>query len=224
MSEGYFTRATLLPSARNTHWYRQALQRGAVYRDHAVVWRLFPGDGLARDFVFRVGAHRNDDTLQYYIVSRRKPVEVSEEIRAEVKPYRPRFSAGEKLAFSLRANPTVSRGVGGTRSKRHDVLMDAKKGKSGSGVQEAVADAAAGWLIDRGTSVGLRFDPDLLRFDRYQQHVSARRGGAALRFSSLDFDGMAVVADPELLTAALFNGVGHSKGFGCGLLMVRRTG
>ncbi len=34
---------------------------------------------------------------------------------------------------------------------------------------------------------------------------------------------MAKVIDPDRLTKALLEGVGHSKGFGCGLLLVRRV-
>jgi CRISPR system Cascade subunit CasE len=226
VSEGYFTRATLLPAAKIANWYRQAAWRGELHRDHAAVWRLFPGDGISRDFIFRVGSTRDDGALQYYVVSRRKPVDVSGEIQAEVKPYQPRFNVGEQLTFSLRANPTVSRGESGARSKRHDVLMDAKKGKVGEMAHEAIAKAATGWLVNRGPSIGLAIDPDpkMLRFDSYRQYVSSRRGGAPLRFSSLDFDGMAVVTDVARLTEALFTGVGHSKGFGCGLLLVRRAG
>lgn len=224
MSEGYFTRATVFPTAKASDWYRQALWRGELHRDHAAVWRLFPGDRAPRDFLFRVGAAKRAGELLYYVVSRRQPVEVPGQSRVEVKAYEPRFTVGEAVTFSLRANPTVSRGVGGARSKRHDVLMDAKRGKAGEAAQQAIAKAAAGWLVNRGPAIGLTIDPLVLRFDRYRQHVSARRGGDALRFSSLDFAGMATVADSDRLTDALLSGVGHGKGFGCGLLLVRRTG
>jgi CRISPR system Cascade subunit CasE len=206
-----------------TDWYRQAISRGELYRDHAAVWRLFPGDGMLRDFLYRVGAVESDGALQYYVVSRRQPVEESGQVRVEAKPYQPRFTVGEAVTFALRANPTVSRGVGGARSKRHDVLMDAKMRKSGEAAQEAIAEAARGWLINRGPGIGLMIDHSALRFDGYRQHVSSRRRVAPLRFSSLDFDGRAVVADPARLNEALFSGVGHSKGFGCGLLLVRRS-
>ena len=43
----------------------------------------------------------------------------------------------------------------------------------------------------------------------------------AIQFSSLDYQGVAEVVDPEALRKALFEGVGHAKSFGCGLLLVR---
>lgn len=222
MTDGYFTRATLLPSGLSGAWHRNALMRGAMHRDHALVWRLFPGDGMPRDFVYRVGVPTSDGAIPYYIVSQRRPVAVPGEVRTDVKVYRPHFSVGDTLSFSLRANPTVSRGVAGARSKRHDVLMDAKKGKSGLAAEEAVTNAASTWLLSRAESLGLTIEPTTLRFDGYRQHRSIRRSGAALRFSSVDFEGLAVVTNPLRLITALFDGVGHSKGFGCGLLLVRR--
>jgi len=224
VGEGYFTRATLLPDARAAEWYRHAMQRGPLYCDHAAVWRLFPGDELPRDFLFRVGAERADGSRLYYVVSRRAPVAIPGHISIETKAYQPRFQSGETVVFSLRANPTVSRGKGGARSKRHDVLMDAKRGAARDHIPEAVSAAAIGWMVDRAPSIGLSLDSKHLQFDGYRQRTARRSGGSTLQFSSVDFDGTAVVVDPARLTPALFAGVGHSKGFGCGLLLVRRAG
>lgn len=223
MSSGFISRVTLLPQARLSGWHRQALQRGEVYRDHAVVWKLFPGDGNERDFLFRAGGARSDGSLMYYVVSRREPSELAGALEVECKAYQPTFDAGDRLGFTLRANPTVSRGTGGTRSKRHDVLMDAKKGKRGEDARTAMEVAAADWLVSRAEGVGLVVDDSSMHFDGYRQHRCIRNGQAPLQFSSIDFHGIAVVRDPARLIEALFTGVGHSKGFGCGLLLVRRA-
>ncbi|MOA57566.1 CRISPR associated protein [compost metagenome] len=50
-----------------------------------------------------------------------------------------------------------------------------------------------------------------------------KRKGNCIEFSTLDYQGMAQVADPERLGKALLEGVGHSRGFGCGLLLVKRV-
>ncbi len=42
-------------------------------------------------------------------------------------------------------------------------------------------------------------------------------------FSSVDFEGEIEVTDTELFTKALFDGIGPAKGFGCGLMLVRRV-
>lgn len=226
MSEGFFSRVMLLPATRATDWHRDAMGGGELRRDHAAVWRLFPGDGMVRDFLFRTGVPRGDGAAQYYVVSRRRPVAIPGELEVETKVYRPAFAAGERIAFSLRANPTVSRGERGRRGQRHDVLMNAKRigkesGKSPDEIQEAIATAAREWLLKRSDAIGLVIDGESLRFDGYRQQVSGRRGGDVQRLSTVDFDGAGTVSDPALLLEALFTGLGHSKGFGCGLLLVR---
>jgi CRISPR system Cascade subunit CasE len=40
----------------------------------------------------------------------------------------------------------------------------------------------------------------------------------------LDYKGVLCVTDTELFKTTLFNGIGRSKAFGCGLMMVRRVG
>jgi CRISPR-associated protein Cas6/Cse3/CasE subtype I-E len=55
--------------------------------------------------------------------------------------------------------------------------------------------------------------------DGYQQH-SEKAG--RLRFSTVDFSGELTVIDPTAFALALRDGLGHSKAFGCGLMLVRR--
>lgn len=49
------------------------------------------------------------------------------------------------------------------------------------------------------------------------------RKGKTAGFSSVDFEGEIEVVDAELLSKGLFDGIGPSKAFGCGLLLVRRV-
>jgi len=43
-----------------------------------------------------------------------------------------------------------------------------------------------------------------------------------ITFSTLDFSGILGVTDPGQFRNTLFNGIGPAKGFGCGLMMVKR--
>lgn len=42
-------------------------------------------------------------------------------------------------------------------------------------------------------------------------------------FSSVDFTGELQITDIEKFQRILFNGLGRSKAFGCGLLMIKRA-
>jgi len=56
--------------------------------------------------------------------------------------------------------------------------------------------------------------------DGYAQHRGKR---GQISISTVDFAGQLTVTDPVALKQALFDGIGHAKAFGCGLLLVRRV-
>ena len=59
--------------------------------------------------------------------------------------------------------------------------------------------------------------------DGYRTHTVRRRGRAPICFSTLDFSGLLTVTAPEKFLSALYGGIGPAKGFGCGLLLVKRV-
>lgn len=84
------------------------------------------------------------------------------------------------------------------------------------------------WLVAKGCKHGFSLSKD--NHDQYKVQNSAYRWqsikadkGIKSGFSSVDFTGELEVADVVELTKALFEGVGRSKAFGCGLMLVRRV-
>ncbi len=216
----YFSHVRLQASLRQDDWLRGLVRHGEPYRDHALIWRLFPGDGMARDFLFR----RLEDERSFYVVSARPPQPDSGLFQIRSKPYAPQLEQGAWLRFDLRANPTVSLRQEDGRSRRHDVLMHAKHEASVEqrGQLRQVLDAAGrDWLLARAERWGLSIRAESVLQNGYQQQ-RLRRKGRTIEYSSLDYQGLAEVTDPQRLRQALLEGVGHSKGFGCGLLLVRR--
>jgi CRISPR system Cascade subunit CasE len=60
--------------------------------------------------------------------------------------------------------------------------------------------------------------PDI---ERYTQHSSQKKGGHTIRFSSVDFQGMLTVADPQTFSHQYRLGFGRAKAMGCGLMLIR---
>jgi len=95
-------------------------------------------------------------------------------------------------------------------------------------ILKATADGALQkWLILKGERHGFRLSKNFN--DQYKLQNSAYRWqsikadkGIKSGFSSVDFTGELEVADVMEFTKALFEGVGRSKAFGCGLMLVRR--
>lgn len=223
----------LTPAAGHDH--RAAQERlDGPYADHQWLWLWFPADPDAnRDFLFR--RHEPSETLRYYVLSSRPPAERLGAWEAQTRPYAPQLEVGEQLTFELRANPTVRHGHDG-KSKRHDVVMNAKKTllqSRGLGrwadwddagkpmLQQLVHDACSKWLERRGERFGFAVDMSSLVIEGYDQHLEQHDRN--LRFSTVDVAGQLTIVDPEAFQVALLHGIGSAKAFGCGLLLVRRV-
>lgn len=168
----------------------------------------------------------------FYVLSKRKPENVSGLLRVESKEYNPDLKEGMRLMFDLRANPVVARSVEGRKhSQKHDILMDEKVKARKEGVtdknkiQKRMQYAAAQWLVNRGPLYGFIIEKNgsecKLDAFAYQQHSLRKKGNTNIRFSSIDFAGNITVTDPEKFKKALFSGIGPAKSFGCGLLLVK---
>lgn len=217
---------------------------GGPYAEHQWLWRFFPAEpGSPRDFLFR----RRDAATgpKFYVVSQRPAQAPGSAWQINSRPYSPAVPAGARLHFDLRANPVVTHTADG-RSARHDVVMAAKKQllaarglaswddwkadrRNPEGVPdprpalyELVRTTCAAWLDKRADANGFALDGDSLAVEAYQQQRGGKNG--CLRFSTVDFRGELTVTDPERFARALETGIGPAKAFGCGLLLVRRTG
>lgn len=87
------------------------------------------------------------------------------------------------------------------------------------------------WLTHQGERLGFKLVADgngltKLQTSAYQWHGLSAKGGKGDKsgFSSVDFTGELQITDMDKFKEALFAGIGRSKAFGCGLLMVRRCG
>jgi CRISPR system Cascade subunit CasE len=220
----YFSRITLRPDAEpdSVVWCDE------TYAVHRLVWTLFNSGAsvVERDFVFRAELGRVPRIL---CVSAREPVDPTGIWIVETKSYDPRLRAGMRLAFSLRANPVVSRPGKDGRSRRHDVVMDAKRQSRETGgdpfsYPEAVQSACSAWLMRRRDRMGAEIDEKSLRCDGYRVlRIRRGKGQGVMTLGTAEIQGHLTVRDPDALREVLFSGLGHGKGFGCGLLMVRRA-
>ena len=193
---------------------------------HHLVWSLFAdGADRKRDFLWReTGAGA------FLILSARQPEDRHGLFEIdEPKPFTPALEPGDRLGFSLRANPVVRRRhPSHRRSVKHDVVMDALRShaKSERAVQrfEIIREQGFVWLDRQGTKAGFRIDSADVAVDAYDQHRIARTGSAsAMLYSTLDFEGILTVSDPVTLLPAIAQGFGAAKAYGCGLMLIRRA-
>lgn len=202
--------------------------RGSPSRQpgHHLVWSLFSDSAdRKRDFLWR-----ETGTGAFFILSARRPEDRHGLFEIdEPKPFTPDLEPGDRLGFSLRANPVVRRRHSShRRSAKHDVVMDALRShaKGGRANQrfEIIRKQGFAWLDRQGQKAGFRIEPDDVTVDGYDQHRIARTGPVpAMLYSTLDFEGILTVSDPTTLLPAIAHGFGAAKAYGCGLMLIRRA-
>ena len=193
---------------------------------HHLVWSLFADDpNRRRDFLWR-----EMETGVFLILSARQPEDRHDLFEiAEPKPFAPALEAGDRLAFSLRANPVIRRrDPSRSRSVKHDVVMDALRSRSNGDRAAHRLDAAReeglAWLERQGVRAGFAVRANGVRVDGYVQHRISRKGsGPSMLYSTLDFQGVLTVGDPDSLLPAIARGFGAAKAYGCGLMLIRRA-
>ena len=191
-----------------------------VMAAHRLVWSLMPADPDARrDFLWR------EEAPGRFLVLSPRPPGASALFDVEAKPFEPALSAGDRLRFILRANPTVSSSTTDGRSTRHDVVMHALRAvpqPERAAARPALAQQeGAAWLDRVGQQHGFAVEPGL-RADGYQT-LQLPRAGRAIQLGTLEYEGILQVTDPKLFVERLVVGFGRARAFGCGLMLVRRA-
>ena len=212
---------------------RAGLYENGRYAEHQWLWRLFADSPeRKRDFVYRRMKPSQNDRLNapyFLVVSEREPEDGPFLRRLVVKPYEPQLATGERVAFSLRCNPVVTRPGKEGRRSRVDMVQDARLRLKREGVPEAAMprrtvlaqEIAPEWLTRH--DFGLEVDAESIQVEAYDQLRFDRPKGGKITLARLDLLGAGTVRDPEALRHALYKGVGRARGFGFGLLLVRRA-
>lgn len=226
----YFSRVSIDPTSVDASRLASEVC-GNGYREHQHLWRLFETDPDAkRDFLFRQ-ERLSAGFPRFYLLSNRRPRQEDEVWHIETKEFRPVLHSGQRLAFSLRVNPVVTRRDEKGRQQRHDVVMDLKYRNNYRKIPESerpsmtqlIEEGGRKWLSTRAERNGFCFLDEEVRIEGYQQYQAAKRGrNTPIQYSTLDFAGLLTVEDTSLFQFALSNGIGPAKAFGCGLLMLRR--
>ena len=218
----YFTRITFNTFTDMKKLAQELYQNS--YLEHQLLWQLFDGDSKAkRDFLYRQTVEQG--RTKYYILSKRKPTDKKGIWYIDQpKIYNPKLKTRQKLFFMLRANPIVF--SPDKKRKRYDVVLHEKKKMNYNqlplekkpSMQSIIQDSCFKWLKAKANSNGFAVDKKEVIVDGYRQHKIYKKN---IIYNSVDFHGFLTVDDPETLKSSLVKGIGKSKAFGCGLLLIK---
>lgn len=224
----YLTRMPL----NAARWETRRLM-ASPYRLHAAVEAAFPpgmatsdGDGRV---LWRLDKRVDEpQAFWLYIVSPEKPdlthvVEQAgwlvHERLWETRDYRPfldRLENGQRWEFRLKANPV--------RKVRKDKGRRPDESVVGTLQGHVTVEQQVEWLVSRAGAHGFELPldanetPAVIVSQRNREVF--RRGSDEVTLSTAVYDGTLTVTDADLMRAALCQGIGRAKGFGCGLLTI----
>ncbi|OBP13646.1 type I-E CRISPR-associated protein Cas6/Cse3/CasE [Rheinheimera sp. SA_1] len=232
----YLSRVRFWPNSA-AHQALISVQQKGSYASHQLLWQLFT-EQADRNFLFREdqasGLVGSQGMPEYLVLSTTAPAQLSELFQVQTKKFEPRLVVGERLAFRLRANPTVSYKGGSSdssRGQRHDVMMHARKTAQASGIvdkqqlQQQMNQAAIDWLTceKRSAKLGVRFEVQPTIIASSQHKTRKKSQSQLISYSAVDYEGVLTVNEPELFLTQVALGLGRAKAFGCGLMLIRRV-
>lgn len=224
----YFSRITFNNHA-NSQQLAETLCRNH-YHEHQILWQLFDGAPDAkRDFLYRQVIEHGRS--KYYLLSERMPVDQTGIWHiGPSKVYDPCLLKGQRLFFMLRVNPVITVTGPDGSNHRHDVVMHEKKrigykqisAKERPPLQQLIQQSCMNWLTTRMEINGFSLIPEQVTVEGYQQHqCSINNRQNLIRYSTVDFQGILTVIGIDRFRKALYSGIGKSKAFGCGLLLIK---
>jgi len=226
----FISRVRLRPDAKDRRQYWRLIEES--YRFHALVWDLFGEDpDQKRNFLYRVDVSQK--LPAFLVVSSDEPVNRFDVWDIVTKPYNPRLYRGQRLAFTLRANPVRKKRDNQKKQHRHDVVMESKfrlqqeqvPRSKWPDMPEIIQNAGYAWLASRSDVCGFQVNHNEVICDGYMQNRFKKpKGNHDVRFSTVEFSGTLTVTDPDVFVSTLYSGIGSEKGFGCGLLLVKPVG
>lgn len=208
---------------------------------HRLVWAMFPRDLTERPFLYRETSPSHaaspPTSSELMVLSKLPPSDAEGLFELETKPFAPILSVGQRLRFSLRANPTAQKSEidaeGKRKSRRYDVVMAALKNLDQAERLAArprlIQQEGRAWLQRQGEGAGFALpELDEVNVDGYEQFdvdPEKRRGIRDCRavHSRLDFEGVLEVTNPALFLSRLAEGFGRARAFGHGLMLIRNA-
>jgi CRISPR system Cascade subunit CasE len=184
---------------------------------HRLLWSIFSdGPDRRRDFLWR-----EEDRGCYLALSRRPPIDSHHLFEIDTKPFEPMLSRGDRLRFVLRANAVVTRKNEARQARRRDIVLEGlqqfPEDKYALHRDRIAAEVGAAWLKAQGEKAG--FEVEGLHGVVYRKFTLPRK----IVLGLLDFEGLLRVTEPVIFLKSLAHGYGKAKGFGCGLMLIRRA-
>lgn len=141
-------------------------------------------------------------------------------------PFMLDLTEGDQVSLRMRVSPVIYKAVeGARRPKRHDLIMDTIYNTTGERSQirqELVQRSTTEWLLAQGMVHGFRLEVSKTIVSGYRPLSILEPDGRKLSFSTVDVECTVEIFDVEKFLACLKLGLGGSRSFGCGLILIKK--
>lgn len=195
---------------------------GNAYDMHRTLARAF-ASGPEADvaaFLWRLEANRQVDRPTLLVQSQQQPSwdhlpdgYLLEQAQRSWTP-EAALTHGRSITFRVRANPTVYR-VPQSAPDEPSLASSARGRRKRLGLWHEPDQLD--WLQRQAARIGLA---DVAAVVSHSERLRCRKGNAVMTVAAAQFDGRAVIIDPETLASAVRSGIGHARMLGLGLLSV----
>jgi CRISPR system Cascade subunit CasE len=202
-----------------------------AYSVHQKIWALASQDQKQkRNFLYRVEYDSYQNIKGIYLLA---PYQITSQNGAKVTispRYQPDIETNECLYFKLTANPIIKRKENG-KAKEYSLIMDAKQRfkidkkdyLEQYSLDELIYDVGMKWLTRKGEQHGFAVKRFEVTINNDREYKIKPIGRQEYILRTLDFSGTLTVTKPSLFLKSIYEGIGSAKGFGCGLMLVRRV-
>jgi len=196
-----------------------------AYYKHQLIRSIFP-DSYEGPLLFRSVDDKKRSV--FYIVSKTEPLS-NNSMCIQTKEYAPNLIKGQILHFSLTANPAIMVRIENRKNGvRYDVWMDTRKKEkerceSPENIFIKCYENTKEWLTFRSNRLG--FEVKNVDIERYMHHSFVKTNDKnKVSYGAVDYKGIIEVTDPDIfINRTLYRGIGPSKAFGCGLMLVKKA-
>jgi len=189
-----------------------------IYERHQQVWSLFPSEPFKkeRDFIYFFYKKA------IYMVSQKKPLSPSEgEFEIQTKNYNPSLDleVGRSLCFDVRLNAQICR-----NNKKISVMTAFANDLKRQGWESEfnwnfiAYEAIKTWFEKRIDTLG--FSIIFHEIVSFHFNKLKKPGNSKIWFNSIDVKGFLKITNMELFLKSLYYGIGRSRAFGCGLILI----
>lgn len=202
-----------------------------AYFIHEFVWQLVSRNSdQKRDFLYRVEYGSYQQVKAILLLNQMK-LDSTDLCDIQVSPpYQPKITNGERLKFTLRANPVNKRRENG-KLKEYGLIMDAKHQLAKQNklcshdysLDELIHKKGIEWLNRKGNDHGFIVEQWQVKTQNDNAYTAEAKNKRPFIIRTLDFSGYLTVTDHISFENALLKGIGPAKAFGCGLLSIAKV-